>query len=171
MPIQSGDLIREVRIEASPEDVFSYFVDPEKLVSWKATAAEADARPGGRFRLDVTGRGDIAWGEYLEIDPPRRVTFTWNWENETAQSQGPPAPSVVEVTLTQEGENTLLRLIHSGIPSANRERSGAGWAHYLSRLVLVASGRDPGPDPWAGEPVTHPNEHLQRRPDHGHRPE
>jgi uncharacterized protein YndB with AHSA1/START domain len=76
MPIQSADLIREVRIEASPEDVFSYFVDPEKLVSWKATAAEADARPGGRFRLDVTGRGDVAWGEYLEIDPPRRVTFT-----------------------------------------------------------------------------------------------
>ncbi len=152
MPIQAGDLIREVRIEASPEDVFPYFVDPEKLVSWKAVAAEAEARPGGRFRLDVTGRGDIAWGEYLEIDPPRRVIFTWNWENETAHSQGPPAPSIVEVTLTPQGGSTLLRLIHRGIPTADRDRSGAGWTHYLSRLVLVASGRDPGPDPWAGQP-------------------
>jgi uncharacterized protein YndB with AHSA1/START domain len=153
MSIQPDDLIREVRIEASPEDVFPYFVDPEKLVSWKAMAAEADARPGGRFRLDVTGRGDIAWGEYLEIDPPRRVTFTWNWENDSADSQAPPAPSVVEVTLTPEGDSTLLRLIHRGIPRATRDRSGAGWTHYLSRLELVAAGRDPGPDPWARKPA------------------
>ena len=152
MSIESDDVIREVRIEASPEEVFTYFVDPEKLVSWKAVAAESDARPGGRFRMDITGRGDIAWGEYLEIEPPRRIMFTWNWENETARSRPAPAPSVVEVTLTREGDSTLLRLVHRGISGRNRERSGAGWTHYLSRLALVAAGQDPGPDPWAAEP-------------------
>ena len=144
------EVIREVRIAATPTDVFPYFTDPEKLVAWKAASAELDARPGGRFRMDVTGRGDVAQGEYLDIEPPHRIRFTWQWERD-----GPgtpletPAPSVVEVTLTPDGDGTLLRLVHRGIPGPNRDASAAGWTHYLERLVLAASGEEPGPDPWA----------------------
>lgn len=116
---QPDDVIREVRIEAAPEQVFPYFTDPAKLVSWKAIAAESDARPGGRFRLDITGRGDVAWGEYLEIDPPHRLTFSWHWENEGANGQPPPAPSVVEVTLTSQGSGTLLRTTSSASTGAS----------------------------------------------------
>ncbi len=132
MSVQSDDLIREVRIEATPAEVFTYFTDPEKLVSWKAVAADSDAQPGGRFRLDITGRGDVAWGEYVEIDPPHRLTFTWRWESELADGQQPGAPGVVEVTLTPDGTGTLLRLVHLGIPRANRNGSAAGWTHYLA---------------------------------------
>jgi uncharacterized protein YndB with AHSA1/START domain len=153
MAARPGEVIREVRIEAAPEDVFPYFTDPGKLVSWKAIAAESDARPGGRFRLDITGRGDVAWGEYLEIDPPHRLIFSWHWENAQAHGQPPPVPSVVEVTLTPEGSGTLLRLVHRGIPGASRDGSAAGWTHYLARLVQAAAGHDPGPDPWARKPA------------------
>jgi len=154
MSVQANDVIREVRIAAAPEDVFPYFTDPAKLVVWKATTADLDARPGGRFRMDVTGRGDVARGEYLDVEPPHRIRFTWRWEKEQPDGHASaPAPSVVEVTLTPEGDGTLLRLVHRGIPGPNRDSSAAGWAHYLARLVLAATGRDPGPDPWA-EPRT-----------------
>ena len=62
MSVEAGEIIREVRIAAAPSDVFPYFTDPEKLVAWKAETAELDARPGGGFRMDVTGRGDVARG-------------------------------------------------------------------------------------------------------------
>jgi len=144
-------IVREVRIAASPEVVFGYFTDAEKLVVWKAASAELDARPGGVFRMDVTGRGDVARGEYLAIDPPRRVVFTWAWEDPGTAM--PSARSVVEVTLSPDRDGTLLRLVHRGVPRETRRRSAAGWAHYLARLALAAAGHDPGPDPWAtGEP-------------------
>jgi uncharacterized protein YndB with AHSA1/START domain len=155
MPAQTDDVVREVRIAAAPTDVFSYLTDPAKLVAWKAATAELDARPGGRFRMDVTGRGDVAQGEYLDIDPPHRIRFTWRWETEHPEAQ-PDAPSVVEVTLTPDGNGTLLRLVHCGIPTGIREGSAAGWEHYLARLVIAAAGRDPGPDPWAEEPTDMP---------------
>jgi uncharacterized protein YndB with AHSA1/START domain len=56
------DFVREVLIAAPPEEVFPYFTDPEKMVAWKAVDATLDARPGGIFRIDVTGH-DVARGE------------------------------------------------------------------------------------------------------------
>jgi uncharacterized protein YndB with AHSA1/START domain len=145
---EPDEIVREVRIAATPEEVFSYFTDAEKLVVWKAASAELDARPGGRFRMDVTGRGDVARGEYLEIAPPHRVVFTWGWEGDDVPAS--PSPSVVEVTISAEGDGALLRLVHRGVPQKIRSGSAEGWNHYLSRLALAAAGRDPGPDPWAG---------------------
>jgi hypothetical protein len=56
---------------------------------------------------------------------------------------------MVEVTLSPDGDGTLLRLVHRGVPQESRRSSAAGWAHYLPRLALAAAGYDPGPDPWA----------------------
>jgi len=147
MASEPEEIVREVRIAASPEEVFPYFTDADKLVVWKAARVELDARPGGVFRMDVTGRGDVARGEYVEIDRPRRVVFTWEWEHGAAAK--PPARSVVEVTLSPDGDGTLLRLVHRGVPQEIRRGSAAGWAHYLPRLAQAAAGKDPGPDPWA----------------------
>jgi uncharacterized protein YndB with AHSA1/START domain len=146
----SKAIVREIFIDASPEDVFPYFTDAAKMVAWKAVSAEIDARPGGYFRIDVTGAGDVARGAFLEIESPRRVVFTWAWE----APDGTPevGASLVEVTLTPDGGGTLLRLVHSGVAERGRERSAEGWDHYLARLELAAAGHDPGPDPWAGKP-------------------
>jgi uncharacterized protein YndB with AHSA1/START domain len=152
MSVRSDQIVREVQIAARPQDVFRYFTDPDKLVVWKAASAEADARPGGRFRLDITGRGDVAVGEYLDIEPPHRISFTWRWENDQpGDGAAAQVSSVVEVTLTADGDGTLLRLVHRGIPLPWQEASAAGWAHYLERLAVAATGTSPGPDPWAGK--------------------
>src|SRR5712691_1158144 len=151
MSAGSDDIVRELHIDATPAQVFPYFVDPGKLVAWKAVSAESEARPGGRFRMEGTGRGDVAVGSYLEVSPPHRVVFTWSWEGD---EESIATPGVVEVTLSPDGEGTRLRLVHRGLKPGHRVKSADGWAHYLSRLACVARGEDPGPDPWALQPQT-----------------
>ena len=139
------DIIRQVRIEAPPHEVFPFFTDPAKMILWKAVEASLDPRPGGIFQINVTGH-DIARGEYIEIDPPRRVVFTFGWESES--SPEPPGSTTVEITLIPDGDGTLLRLVHSGVPQEMREGSTEGWDHYLARLIVAAEGGNPEPDPW-----------------------
>ena len=142
---------REVRIDAPPEVIFKFFVDPEQLIRWKGVEATLDPRPGGIYRVNVTG-ADVVRGEYVEVSPNERVVFTWGWEGE-----GNPVPSgssTVEITLVPDGASTLVRLRHHGLPGGPEDRHAEGWEHYLARLAAAAAGRDAGPDPWmqsAGE--------------------
>ena len=145
------DIVREVRIEAPPHEVFPFFTDPAKMIVWKAVEATLDPRPGGMFRINVTGR-DVARGEYVEIEPPHRVVFTFGWESEG--SPEPPGSTTVEITLVPDGEGTLLRLVHSGVPDEVRAGSTEGWDHYLARLVVAAEGGDPSLDPWVNAAST-----------------
>jgi uncharacterized protein YndB with AHSA1/START domain len=137
----------EVRIAASPETVFDFLVDPDKLIQWMGRSARLDPRPGGRFHCDMNGV-NIAGGEYLEVEPPSRAVFTWGWEGER-MSIG-PGGSTVEVLLEPDGDGTHVRLIHRDLPTEESARKhGHGWDHYLARLAAAAGGEDPGPDPWA----------------------
>lgn len=136
---------QEVRIEARPETVFSFLVEPEKMLRWKGVSADLDPRPGGVYRVDMNGR-DVAKGEYLEVVPHSRVVFTWGWEGE--ESAVPPGSTTVEITLTPDGDGTIVRLRHVDLPQDQRQPHSEGWAHYIERLVTAAGGGDPGPDPW-----------------------
>jgi uncharacterized protein YndB with AHSA1/START domain len=138
---------REIRIAARPETVFDFFVDPEKMVQWKGRKAELDARPGGVYRVEINDEA-IARGEYVEIDAPNRVVFTWGWEGqESGEHAVPPGSSRVEIELTPDGDGTLVRLRHLDLPAQSRDVHGQGWDLYLGRLARVAAGEDPGPDP------------------------
>jgi uncharacterized protein YndB with AHSA1/START domain len=138
---------RELEIDASPETVWEFLVDPEKATRWMGQAASFDVRPGGVYRVDVLP-GNTAVGEFLELDPPRRLVFSWGWEAVT----GPPvAPgsSTVEFELTPVGEGTRLRFTHRDLPTREAvDRHAHGWDHYLGRLAAAAAGADVGPDPW-----------------------
>ena len=134
----------ELRINARPETVFQYFTDPKRILQWQGFKAELDPRPGGIYRVDMHGR-DVARGEYLEIALNTRIVFTWGWED----SHVPPGSTTVEITLQVDGDGTILRLRHMGLPEDQRELHAQGWAHYLERLAVAASGRAPGADPWA----------------------
>jgi uncharacterized protein YndB with AHSA1/START domain len=137
----------EVRIAAKLETVFDFFTDPGKMIQWMGRAAELDARPGGAFRCDINGRR-IASGEYVEVDPPHRIVFSWGWEGEN--SEVGPGSTRVEVLLTADGENTHVRLVHHDLPTADSAQNHTrGWRHYLDRLAVVGAGGDPGPDPWS----------------------
>lgn len=145
-PTEATAIEREVRVRARPETIFPFFTEPELMVRWMGTSAQAEPAPGGIYRVDITG-SRVARGEYVEVSPPDRVVFTWGWEGGSSVVQ--PGASTVEVTLTADGDHTLVRLVHRNLPSDDSASShGEGWEHYLGRLRAAAAGDDPGPDPW-----------------------
>ena len=140
---------REIRIAARPEIVFDFFVDPEKMKQWKGRNAELDPRPGGVYRVEINDQA-IARGEYVEVEAPSRVVFTWGWEGQDAgagEHAVPTGSSRVEVDLTPDGDGTLVRLRHLDLPEQSREIHGQGWDLYLGRLAKAAAGENPGRDP------------------------
>ena len=142
---------RTLVIAASPETVWELLVDPEKAERWMGMQCWSEPRQGGAYRVEVIP-GYIASGEFIEVDPPRRLVHTWGWE---AESSVPPGSTTVAYELTPEGDGTLLRFVHSGLPSDEAAASHAhGWDHYLERLVSAAEGGDPGRDPWLDGPMS-----------------
>jgi uncharacterized protein YndB with AHSA1/START domain len=146
--IASGSeaVVREVHINARPETVFPFFIDPARMAQWKGINCLLDPRPGGIYRCDLNGR-DVIRGEFLEIVPFSRIVFTFGWEGE-GRAVGPGA-STVEVTLIPDGDGTIVRLRHSGLAAEAAGEHAQGWEHYLPRLAVAAGGGNPGPDPWA----------------------
>lgn len=141
----STTVTAEIRIAARPETVFEFFVDPEKLMRWKGIEATLEPRPGGIYRVNVNG-ADIAVGRYVAVERPTRIVFTWGWEGEG--SLVPPGSSTVEVTLTPDGDGTLVRLEHRDLPAEAAAQHLEGWRHYLDRLAVAGASGDAGPDPW-----------------------
>ncbi len=141
------EVTREVRIEASPETVFQYFIEPDKLMRWMGVEAELDPRAGGVYRVHVS-KDWVARGEFVAVEPFVRVAFTWGWENNVMRL--PPGARLNGVTLTLDGDGTIVRPTHSRLPGEEAVASHTdGWEHFLARLVVAAAGGDPGPDPWA----------------------
>ena len=127
------------RIAAGAEEVFDAWTDAESLAQWMvpiaggSTQAQIDARVGGRFHIDMTGSGHIYPhdGEYLRVERPRLLEFTWISNGTNRQR------SIVTVELRALGaDETELTLTHRLLP--NRETARAhheGWDRGLDRLV------------------------------------
>ena len=138
---------RETHIAAPPAAVFALLTDPEKILRWMGTEAQIDPQPGGLYLVNVTG-ARCARGAFREVVPVHRLAYSFGWDG---SKEVPPGSSLVEIDLIEQSDGTLLRLTHTGLPSAAQCVGHAeGWANYLGRLAIVASGRDPGPDPHRG---------------------
>jgi len=149
---ESISVEREVAIAASPETVWELLTQEGEAVKWMGQSASFDLRPGGTYRVEVLP-GNTARGEFVEIDPPRRLVVTWGWEP-GSQSTVPAGSSTIEFELTPDGGGTMLRFRHLDLPSAEAAEShGHGWDHYLGRLARLAGGDDPGRDPWLDGPM------------------
>jgi len=134
---------REIEVAASPATVFAFLTDPDKILRWLGTQAQAEPHPGGIYLVNVGGKNK-ARGQFTEVIPVHRLAYSFGWEG---SDKVPPGSSLIEIDLVDKGAGTLVRLAHSGLP--DREQCIAhekGWAHYLDRLAAAAAGRDPGPD-------------------------
>lgn len=138
---------RELRltrlVPASLEEVFRAWTDPEVLAQWwgpgdnAVSEVEIDARPGGRYRMAfATAEGGtlVMAGTYIEVDPPRHLSFTWRWE-----VGGPDkVESHVTVELNPAGDATELVVTHGGFPDdAAAAPYGNGWEAVLPKLVAL----------------------------------
>lgn len=131
-----------VHINAPPEQVYEYFTNPGAITSWMGELALLEARPGGRFHLDI--KGTQVRGRYLDLDPPHRLLISWGY---AASGSLPPGASTVEIRFTADRGGTRVELEHRDLPPPERPGHAIGWAHYLARLQSAGSDCDPGPDP------------------------
>jgi uncharacterized protein YndB with AHSA1/START domain len=145
-------VVKEIYIDAAAEDIFPYLTNPQQYILWMGLDARIDARIGGAYQINLNGVDSVV-GEYLEVDPPRRLKFTWSCIGE--DHMVPEDLSIVEIELIPSGDGTLLRLTHRGPDREGRDRHDAGWDYYLARLASVLGGKDPGPDPRADPSCRH----------------
>ena len=151
-----------LHLAALPEDVFRFLTDPARYVQWMGSEAELEPEPGGVYRVRMPD-GFEAVGQFLQVDRPQLVVFSWGFADDEAAARtrheggeaggaGAMPAGSTRVTVTLEGEDggTLLSLRHDNLPSDSlREGHDIAWNTYLPRLAVRAAGGDPGPDPHA----------------------
>jgi uncharacterized protein YndB with AHSA1/START domain len=125
----------EIEVEASIDAVYAMFTDPAQLVRWIGIRAMLEPRAGGQFRFELMP-GEFCSGRYIELDPPRRVVFTWGWESGALPVE--PGSSTVTVELTTSGDITHVQLTHAGLSKQMRDHHAGGWANFLPKLKEVA---------------------------------
>lgn len=137
------------RFAASPERVFDAWLDPKTARRFlfatpkgETVVCEIDARVGGRFDLTErrpemgpNGAEVRHVGEYLEIDRPRRLVFTF------AVMQFDPTATRVEIDITPNGAGCDLTLTHSDVGEAWAEGTKDGWAKILASLEPALAGQ------------------------------
>jgi uncharacterized protein YndB with AHSA1/START domain len=133
-------LTAAVRIAAPPADIFPYFIDSALLVQWIGEWADLHPEPGGTFALDFASTP--VRGHYVEVDPPRRVIFTWGV---VGKDSLPPGSTTVEVVLTADGAGTVVELFHHDLPVEEHDSHLDGWTTMLGRLARLWRHTQPGP--------------------------
>ena len=164
---QETALVLEHRYAAPREQVFDAWVNPEVLKRWWAAAptwstplAEVDAREGGAYRLSMkTDEGEVhtVQGEYTEFRPPERLAYTWEWDEGPEHVTGGER-SLVIVDFVDDGDGTIVKLLHKGIPNEQiREMHAhglAGRAREPRARGLLVGGRGK-PRPYSSPRSSH----------------
>jgi uncharacterized protein YndB with AHSA1/START domain len=132
-----------IRIErtfrAGAHEVFEAWTSVEVLRrwwhaehDWETPHAELDLRVGGAIRITMRdpfrGEDHGGEGEFIEIDPPRRLVFTWTWDDDPATRQ------LIEVDFTDQGDHTTVVLTNSGIPAPAEDDHVVGWQNSFDNL-------------------------------------
>lgn len=137
-PPGDDPIVVEGYFAVSPDKVFEAWTDPDIVVQWFGQApyslksATIDLRPGGawRFLMSDDGGQSVAFeGAYIEVRAAKRLVFSWSHVVDRGDAgRDATAESRVEVDFTPNGDGTNVRLVHTGIQSADaRHGVGGGW--------------------------------------------
>jgi uncharacterized protein YndB with AHSA1/START domain len=133
-------------IKAPRDRVYAAWADPAQLKQWfgpenvQTHDLVADVRVGGKYRWDITnaeGEKMTVRGEYRELQPGKKIVFTWQWDDDEVWDN---RTSIVTVELDDAEGGTELRLTHVQLPSEqSRDRHIEGWESVLDRLEKLFS--------------------------------
>jgi uncharacterized protein YndB with AHSA1/START domain len=137
-----GDVVVRRLVPGPREEVFAAWLDPESLRQWMRpgdvddATAEVDPRVGGKFRIMMHhgDRDDAHWGEYLAIERPSRLSFTW------ISAYADLAPTIVTVEFLEKDGGTEVVLTHQRLPPARRDSHRGGWGAILGKLGDICQG-------------------------------
>ena len=145
---EAGKFSLEIRrfIKARRDRVYAAWTDPEQLKKWfgpenvKTRDLIADVREGGQFRWDCTdaeGKEVTISGEYRELQPGKKIVFTWKHEaNEDWKNHS----SIVTVEFLDREGGTEVRLTHENLPTeASRDDHEQGWNSVVGKLEKFVS--------------------------------
>jgi uncharacterized protein YndB with AHSA1/START domain len=135
----------EDRYDTGIDDLWSAITDPRRLARWHGQV-EGDLRPGGQFRLYVESDDWEGTGRVEECEAPRRLLVTTRETDESwRKGQGvPPFDESLEVTLTADGDRTILVIEIRGLPLDTIAFYGAGWQIHAETLAAYLAGREKG---------------------------
>ena len=135
----------ERTFQAPAEAVFDAFTTEEVMRrwwhaahDWETSVAEVDLRLGGALRVVMRNPHDGAeyggGGFYTEIDPPRRLAFTWLWDDN-------PTRQLIEIDFEESGAATLVRFTHRDLWDEEAVRSHEqGWNLAFDNLDRALEG-------------------------------
>jgi len=139
-----GLIVASVEIERTPDRVFQALTTRE-IVDWWVNPGvfdtrewSGDVRVGGRWRASGVARGApyALEGEFLEVDPPRKLVQTWH------RLGTPGAPSTLTYLLEPIVGGTRLTVRHAGIVAPDqRQNMSAGWCSSFDRLSEILPTR------------------------------
>ena len=129
-------IVKELNVPV--ELVFKAWTDAKQVVQWmgpgevKCQDVQIDLKVGGKYRICmVSAEGDhVAYGQYKEIVPNKRLQYTWAWE----KSEMPD--TLVTVEFDSTGKGTRITLIHEGFPAQEAaDKHTQGWTGCIEKLA------------------------------------
>jgi uncharacterized protein YndB with AHSA1/START domain len=135
---ECSEIVGETRTRATMATVFALLTEARGVMTWLAHYAETDARAGGVFCL-ADPSGLRVEGTYLEVIAYQKVVLTWGGIEGLR-----PGQSTVAFALHADGNETMIRLRHSGLSTPAIATHYLGWMKSgLPRLKRVAEGNPP----------------------------
>jgi uncharacterized protein YndB with AHSA1/START domain len=128
-------LDRDVTIRAPRDLVFKFFTDTPRWASWWGAGSTIDARVDGEVLIVYPG-GTRAVGKVLELDPPKKIVFSYGYAKGVPI---PPGESRVTIELESVREGTRVRLHHAFADANVRQQHVQGWRYQLSLFSNVVA--------------------------------
>jgi uncharacterized protein YndB with AHSA1/START domain len=145
-PPEAAVAIVRQRLPAPPDVVYEEWTDAARLAEWmcprpaRCLNAEADARIGGILAFDIEDAGQVfrVSGNYLTLDRPHRLAFTWScstWPDPTIQT-------IVTVTIVPDGaEASIMTIEHALLPPDLVQQHARGWDAIATQLEAALARR------------------------------
>jgi len=143
----SGLNLQMRRVLSAPlAAVFRALSEPQELTKWfgpdgfTIPHAKSDLREGGRYRIAMQPpEGDLFYlaGEFLEVDPPDLISYTFRWEDPDPEDR----ETVVRLSLRSLGDCSTELVFTQGDFSTERRRTlhEEGWTQSLDKLENLVS--------------------------------